>query len=209
MKKIQLLLILLSTFFMSNAQSSHRCNFTADVHEQRLELDPEYKKHVENHRNFVKDYIKSGEKSPTCSAGPIIIPVAVHFDGGIVPAGQEACAIAIAQEHLAVLNEEFAGLDTDAGTFSNFPCFGTTVGEACMEFCLATESHPTGYGLTNGQPAVTFGQINFNNTPPGSGVPIDANWAGYLNIFVDNLPCLLYTSPSPRDRTRSRMPSSA
>ena len=24
-----------------------------------------------------------------------------------------------------------------------------------------------------------------------------------------NMPCLLYTSPSPRDRTRSRMPSSA
>ena len=29
---------------------------------------------------------------------------------------------------------------------------------------------------------------------------------GYV---VDNLGCLLYTSPSPRDRTRSRMPSSA
>ena len=27
-----------------------------------------------------------------------------------------------------------------------------------------------------------------------------------LDVFV---PCLLYTSPSPRDRTRSRMPSSA
>ena len=26
---------------------------------------------------------------------------------------------------------------------------------------------------------------------------------------VDNSICLLYTSPSPRDRTRSRMPSSA
>ena len=25
----------------------------------------------------------------------------------------------------------------------------------------------------------------------------------------DIIPCLLYTSPSPRDRTRSRMPSSA
>ena len=25
----------------------------------------------------------------------------------------------------------------------------------------------------------------------------------------NNIPCLLYTSPSPRDRTRSRMPSSA
>ena len=45
----------------------------------------------------------------------------------------------------------------------------------------------------------------------------------YLNSFKDSdsiifahiiyqrkaLPCLLYTSPSPRDRTRSRMPSSA
>ena len=28
-------------------------------------------------------------------------------------------------------------------------------------------------------------------------------------IFITNRDCLLYTSPSPRDRTRSRMPSSA
>ena len=28
-------------------------------------------------------------------------------------------------------------------------------------------------------------------------------------IFADLIACLLYTSPSPRDRTRSRMPSSA
>ena len=27
--------------------------------------------------------------------------------------------------------------------------------------------------------------------------------------FTQEWPCLLYTSPSPRDRTRSRMPSSA
>ena len=26
---------------------------------------------------------------------------------------------------------------------------------------------------------------------------------------IPSIPCLLYTSPSPRDRTRSRMPSSA
>ena len=30
-----------------------------------------------------------------------------------------------------------------------------------------------------------------------------------LRGFVQQFPCLLYTSPSPRDRTRSRMPSSA
>ena len=29
------------------------------------------------------------------------------------------------------------------------------------------------------------------------------------NISPTETPCLLYTSPSPRDRTRSRMPSSA
>ena len=29
------------------------------------------------------------------------------------------------------------------------------------------------------------------------------------DIFVKDYVCLLYTSPSPRDRTRSRMPSSA
>ena len=28
-------------------------------------------------------------------------------------------------------------------------------------------------------------------------------------VLGHNLDCLLYTSPSPRDRTRSRMPSSA
>ena len=35
---------------------------------------------------------------------------------------------------------------------------------------------------------------------------------GVLKVFLENVirdSCLLYTSPSPRDRTRSRMPSSA
>ena len=31
----------------------------------------------------------------------------------------------------------------------------------------------------------------------------------YAKIVYNNNACLLYTSPSPRDRTRSRMPSSA
>ena len=30
-----------------------------------------------------------------------------------------------------------------------------------------------------------------------------------VQVFSSNYSCLLYTSPSPRDRTRSRMPSSA
>ena len=31
----------------------------------------------------------------------------------------------------------------------------------------------------------------------------------FVEIALDSMTCLLYTSPSPRDRTRSRMPSSA
>ena len=34
-------------------------------------------------------------------------------------------------------------------------------------------------------------------------------YAGRLKVAKVNIDCLLYTSPSPRDRTRSRMPSSA
>ena len=30
-----------------------------------------------------------------------------------------------------------------------------------------------------------------------------------INMWVKKYPCLLYTSPSPRDRQKSRMPSSA
>ena len=49
----------------------------------------------------------------------------------------------------------------------------------------------------------------------GGGMRVDAGgWIALERVFkagCDGLttPCLLYTSPSPRDRTRSRMPSSA
>ena len=39
--------------------------------------------------------------------------------------------------------------------------------------------------------------------------PIDRFGLDASILFSDILTCLLYTSPSPRDRTRSRMPSSA
>ena len=41
---------------------------------------------------------------------------------------------------------------------------------------------------------------------PAAAALILAVWVFFLPLAWD---CLLYTSPSPRDRTRSRMPSSA
>ena len=45
----------------------------------------------------------------------------------------------------------------------------------------------------------------------GSAILRELQSRGYKNIITKDLSdlCLLYTSPSPRDRTRSRMPSSA
>ena len=37
----------------------------------------------------------------------------------------------------------------------------------------------------------------------------DGSQVAYVRTSMDIMTCLLYTSPSPRDRTRSRMPSSA
>ena len=48
-----------------------------------------------------------------------------------------------------------------------------------------------------------FGGFNLSGTDSKAGGP------DYLMNFTQGKTCLLYTSPSPRDRTRSRMPSSA
>ena len=41
------------------------------------------------------------------------------------------------------------------------------------------------------------------------GLVGEANYKGEKILLLKPQTCLLYTSPSPRDRTRSRMPSSA
>ena len=56
------------------------------------------------------------------------------------------------------------------------------------------------YGRTDGV-TVDIGDIA-DGTDTTSGIAI-------FNTAVNQFTCLLYTSPSPRDRTRSRMPSSA
>ena len=65
---------------------------------------------------------------------------------------------------------------------------------------LGTQLTPTGAevaGNADGSIPAWSGKI--------IGVPPGLEFAGPATVY----PCLLYTSPSPRDRTRSRMPSSA
>ena len=62
-------------------------------------------------------------------------------------------------------------------------------------------------GVSGGTIALVLGiyeQLleNISNCALSLGKILKADFSGFIN-------CLLYTSPSPRDRTRSRMPSSA
>ena len=59
-----------------------------------------------------------------------------------------------------------------------------------------------------------FTNIQITNLGPKINSKLDESFPYFSNseswmFYTRNVPCLLYTSPSPRDRTRSRMPSSA
>ena len=84
------------------------------------------------------------------------------------------------------------------------------------------ETTPLPYAETALDPVLSKASINYHYEHLAKGYAkrynagegnADFNRAGSFlhNKFFPQLqaPCLLYTSPSPRDRTRSRMPSSA
>ena len=50
--------------------------------------------------------------------------------------------------------------------------------------------------------------IKFVADVTGTTMVVDPNVKGKVRV-ISSRPCLLYTSPSPRDRQKSRMPSSA
>ena len=66
-----------------------------------------------------------------------------------------------------------------------------------IDYCDATPSSVINWSMGFPEGAVL---LNRNENPIGPSP---------LAIEAANKGCLLYTSPSPRDRTRSRMPSSA
>lgn len=191
MKAVKTLIILLCLVGGINAQEVERCNNTVQWHENRLQQDLEYRLHTEKWRKAVNQILKDRRegKNPSCVNGPIKIPVAVHFGSGVVPSAQEACAINVVVDQINEVNNEFAGIDIDAPLINNFTsCFGSGIlGDACIEFCLGQYNHPTGYGLTDGDYAVTFGQVSFS-IPSGWGSPHNPEWSDYINIYVYDLP---------------------
>ena len=94
------------------------------------------------------------------------------------------------------------------GTLEQRP-FGRT-GETVSLIGLggaALHKHSYQHGLATVKHALDLG-IRYFDTSPWYGIAADEKWIseGESQRIMG---CLLYTSPSPRDRTRSRMPSSA
>ena len=155
-----------------------RCSNTFEWHENKLATDPEYR---QQHEDFQKYLSSIPFKSLQCDS-IIKVPVAVHFDPGIVTPGSESCAIDLVVDQINALNLEIRGMDPQNSAFSGLEsCFGpnpVNIGDACIELCLATTNHPPGSGVSEGEYAVTFGT--------SSGYPMDATWSGYLNIWIED-----------------------
>jgi len=172
------LLLTPNLIFAQSQKEPIRCSTDQWLEEQMKDPDFAAKfRETENH--YTK---RSGDRSPSCS-NPLIIPIAIHWGGNVVDV---PCLLDMVEDQIQVLNEDFGAYNEDISNYCDlaFECtddypFAAISGGTCIQFCLATQNHPSGSGLSDGDPAFTFGQYDFNNAGP---------WSGYLNIFVSDVP---------------------
>ncbi|HFA47778.1 MAG TPA: hypothetical protein ENJ95_02025 [Bacteroidetes bacterium] len=166
---------------VSATQRKRSCGMAE--HTKKLLEDPSYRRFHE--QKFERLRSMTSDRS-ACST-PVILPIAVHFQGVANP--DINCLRQLAQSQIDVLNADYTGTNSDISTWNNsaatfFP--GVSNGETCVKFCLATKNHPSGYGLSEGEPAVTVNKTTGDQ---------DSNWAGYINIFVQANTGVLGYSP--------------
>ncbi len=164
-----------------NAGEDRTCSM--EQHMTALMSDPAYRKAHQEKLTRIENY--AAVRSANCT-NPAVLPMAIHFQGISNP--DEACLRALAISQIAVLNADFQGTNSDISNWDNnasssFP--GISNGDACIEFCLPTQGHPSGFNLSDGEPAVTINQTSGDNA---------SQWNGYINIFVRaNLGALGYS----------------
>jgi hypothetical protein len=158
--------------------------------------------YLEEKARFEQEYQRllntANRNANTTNATNVVtrVPIAVHYTTSSsalatatsgVNLNLKNCLIALAQTQINILNADYNATNTDLNLWTNtttgasqfFP--GIDAGSMGIQFELATQNHPASSGLTNGQPAVTFG-YNF-----GNGSNFDSAWAGYFNIIIRNL----------------------
>lgn len=154
-----------------------------EQHMQHLLQDPLYQEAHQRKFTNLAAPISRG-RAGECT-NKVLVPVAVHYQrlrGSI----DVQCLRDLAQDQIDILNADYGGTNGDISKWnsdaSTFP--GIAHAEACIEFKLANINHPSGYGLVDGDPAVTINETRGDS---------DRNWAGYLNIFVRNIQYLGYS----------------
>jgi gliding motility-associated-like protein len=171
---IGLLSLLSGACWGQNPQNSHRCG-TDSVQALLMGL-PGYEEAWRDRMELLEDNIEATDISNRGECNnPLIIPVAVHFQGVAI---DQACATDMALDQVERLNLDFAGTNADIAAWNAiqgqiWPAINN--GESCICFCLASLNHPAGFGLGNGDYAVTIDQTAGDN---------DAAWSGYLNFWV-------------------------
>lgn len=160
---------------IGESTSTERICGTAEFMEKQLQ-DPEFRKAYE--ARMIEIEKASTNQRVICNT-PKIVPVAVHYQGINNP--DAACLIALAQNQINILNADYQGSNSDISTWINeasstFP--GVQYAEMCLQFVLADQNHPAGFGLSDGDLAVTINQTSGDR---------DNAWSGYINIFVRNI----------------------
>lgn len=155
--------------------SNHKRACGLDEIMEGLMANPNYRAAHEEKLNKLKKELEKIELRESCP-NPKVIPVAIHFQN--VNNTNLACLTALAQQQVNILNADFGGTNSDIATWNNtassyFP--GVSNGEACLKFCIADKNHPSGFGLNNGDLAITLNQTSGDQ---------NGQWSGYLNFYV-------------------------
>ena len=192
MKKIQLIIALILTQLGFSQQRT--C--TTESYMQQMMKNPVVKQiHLDLQNKFEIELSKlqnPQSESAKSTNATTIIPVAVHFPSVATNSTDKACLRQLAQNQIDILNNDFNATNSDIALWTPtvralYP--GTNVGNLNVKFVLATQNHPAGTGLANGQVAVTFG-TNF------LGANIDVQWRKYLNVIVKEAVIALGYSPT-------------
>lgn len=136
---------------------------------------------------------RSGQATTASPNVTIRIPVAVHYPSVATSssASLKDCLRSLAQTQVNILNADYNGTNADISNWASASQYypGTNTGMMDVQFIIATQNHPAGTGLVNGDLAVTFGTDFLNAGVIGctDGCNQDSTWAGYMNLVVKNI----------------------
>jgi len=188
--RIVLVPIITFTYSLLFGQQIVPCT-SQHIHDHHLESEVSYFKAF---NQFLEQRDQALEATSDKSNCPTYrIPVAFHYQPGLIDSTDIPCVSAILTEQLAVMNSVFDELSYEKP--EDLEClewfeFLSGPYPACTDirFLMAAKSHPSGYGLSDGDPAITLNNTNvdWNRTRrfTDTGMLGDTTWKGYFNVFV-------------------------